>query len=267
VTTSTTAVKSADRVLRVLDELVDHPGGMTFKELVDRLDLPKSSLHALLATMLDRRYLVLDKRTRQYRLGIKIWEAGQSFLRDLDLTESIRAPMACLAETIGETVQCAVLDGTSNVYIHVNASGADHRLVLQSRIGSRLPAHSTGLGKALLAALSDDELRRRFAEHDFQRFTPNTISSLDELLQAENVVRQEGFARDNEEYIVGLRCIAGVIRDHEGEVVASISVAIPEVRWSRDWESKALHALRNAVTDISRSLGYDKGNPMHYPLG
>jgi len=260
-------VKSADRVLRVLDALVDHPGGMTFKELAEQLDLPKSSLHALLSTMLDRRYLVLDERTRQYRLGIKVWEAGQSFLRDLDLLESIRSPMAGLAETLGETVQCAVLDRTSNVYIHVNESGPDHRLVFQSRVGSRMPAYATGLGKALLANLSDDELRSRFADHDFQRFTPNTISSLEQLLQAVKVIRREGFARDNEEITIGLRCIAGVIRDHEDEVAAAVSVAIPDVRWSREWESKALRALRDAVTEISESLGYVKGDPMQYPVG
>jgi len=257
-------VKSAERVLRVFDELVEHSGGMTFKELVDQLDLPKSSLHALLGTMLDQNYLVLDERTRKYRLGIKVWEAGQSFLRDLDLMEAVRSPSANLAESLRETVQCAVLDGTSNVYIHVNESGADHRLVMQSRIGSRLPAYSTGLGKALLAGLSDEELRSRFADTEFQRFTPNTIGSLDQLLAAAEVIRRDGFARDIEEFTIGLRCIAGVIRDHEGVIRAAVSVAIPDVRWSREWESKALRSLRDAVTDISSNLGYRGGDPMQY---
>jgi DNA-binding IclR family transcriptional regulator len=174
--------------------------------------------------------------------------------------------MAGLAETIGETVQCAVLDGTSNVYIHVNESGVDHRLVLQSRIGSRVPAYSTGLGKALLASLSDDELRRRFADHNFQRFTPNTISNLDQLLEATEVVRREGFSTDDEEFTIGLRCIAGVIRDHEGNVAAAVSVAIPDVRWSSEWEGRALGALRNSVTEISANLGYSRGDPMQYRL-
>jgi hypothetical protein len=100
-----------------------------------------------------------------------------------------------------------------------------------------------------------------------EAFTPNTISSLDQLLEAEETVRREGFSRDDEEFTVGLRCIAGVIRNHEGEVAAAVSVAIPDVRWSREWENNALRALRNAVTEISGSLGYGRGDPLQYRLG
>lgn len=250
---SASPVKSADRVLQIF-ELVATRGPQTFSEVVAALGLPASSTHNLLKTLASRRYLLLDPGDRRYRLGPRLWEVAQAYAANDPLPRLAQPIMDRVVARTGETVQLARLDGVENVYLAISESPQPMKLV--SAVGKRLYAHATGLGKALLAGLSDDEVRRRFGRSELPRFTPNTISDLDALLKALAEVRARGYATDREEYVIGCRCVAMPVRDIHGVVVAAMSVSIPTPRFTEDLEASIHAALGDAVAELSARLGF-----------
>jgi IclR family acetate operon transcriptional repressor len=186
----------------VLELLTSSGDGLAFSEIVARLNWPKSSAHALLMTMERRGYLARDQETRTYRLGIRAWEAGQAYRFHDDLTLHALGPMRRIVDEVDEIVQLAVRSGTDNVYLAKVDSQQAMQLV--SRVGSRIPAHATGLGKVLLSELSDvavDELYRHTA---LCPFTPNTITDLVRLKEELAEVRERGYAVDQQEFALGL---------------------------------------------------------------
>lgn len=249
------SVKSALRALQIIDLLTERPHGVTFPEICDRLGLAKSSAHALLHTMVDHGHLTVDPVDRLYRLGIRQWEAGQAYQRGFHLPSLARPYLQAASEELRETVQLAVLNGTENVYI--DKVEADQRLVLVSEVGSRLPAYATGLGKMLLASLSDDEVRRRFEGHEFEQFTENTLRDVDELLARLAEIRQQGYATDDSEYTEGVHCIAVPISHRSWKVIAAMSVSVPKIRFGRDRRRLILQTLRHQAWRLSAELGAD----------
>lgn len=249
-------VKSALRTLLVIELLTEHEQGLTFVELSDRLQLPKSSTHGILQTMTDRGHLQFDPVSRRFRLGIRLWQAGRAYSRAFNLPELAKPAMEAARESLSETVQLAVLDGLENVYIA--KVEAEQRLVLASQVGMRLPAYATGLGKALLSDLPDEEVVRRVTSSPspMQRFTAATITDLDDLLADLAAVRDRGYARDNGEYTEGVFCIAVPIRSHSGDAVAAMSVSVPHVRVTPETEQRMIDVLLTQAARCSSALGY-----------
>jgi len=210
-------VKSADRVLTLIELLTEHRDGVTFTELQEFTGWPRSSLYGLLRTMADRNHLEFDPHTQAYRIGVRIWEAGQAFNSSVKVAELAMPYLEEAGKRLNETVQLAVLDGTENIYVaKVDSS---HNLKLVSFVGARLPAYATGIGKVL---------------H----------------------IRTQGFAVDNEEYTLGVRCWAVPVRDVTGSVVAGVSVSIPSARVSESIEETALEVLTEIAGQISSQLGH-----------
>jgi DNA-binding IclR family transcriptional regulator len=249
------AVKSADRVLQIIELLAGHPAGITQTEIHQRLGLPKSSTHALLATMVSRGFLEQDPQTRGYRVGIRLWQAGQSYLPATDLEKSALPYMEALRDEVNETVQLAVLDGIENVYIA--KVDPDQQLRLASRVGIRLPAHVTGVGKALLSGLTDDEVRHRFRDVEFVRHTAQSLTTLDHLIAELHEIRARGYALDNAEHTPGVYCVAAPIHDARGATQAAISVAVPDVRRTPDLIDKITTATLHKADALSQRLGFN----------
>jgi DNA-binding IclR family transcriptional regulator len=247
-------VKSAARVLSIIRFLTTESLGATFAEIYTALDLPKSSAYALLATMIDQGFLTLDSTTRKYRIGVRIWEAGQAYVHSFDLPGVAMPFLEAVRDALHETVQLATLDGIENVY--VAKVEADQRLILRSRVGTRLPAYSTGLGKVLLAGLDDEELRRRFRGVHFQKFTERSITDFATLYEVIQEVRVKGFGVDNGEYTPGVVCVAVPVRDHSGRVVSAMSVSVPEVRSTAASRRVASEVLLEQAGALSQVLGY-----------
>lgn len=250
------AVKSADRVLAVLDLLAAR-GPSTFSAIVAALGLPNSSAHNLLQTMVRRDYLEFDAEARTYALGLRLWQVAQAYGGNRDLVEEARPLMQRVVEVTGETVQLARLDRIENVYLAIAES--PHPMKLVSAVGSRLYAHATGLGKALLSDLPDAEVRQRLAGVTLPAFTSNTITEVDRLLVALAEVRARGYATDDEEYVVGCRCVAMPIRGASGSVVAAMSVSIPTPRYTPAIADQARVALAEAVATLEGRLGHVAG--------
>ncbi len=248
-----TAVKSADRVLTVFDLLAAR-GPSTFSEIVTALGLPNSSAHNLLQTMVRRDFLEFDPEARRYALGLRLWQVAQAYGGNRDLVTEARPLMQRVVDVTGETVQLARLDGIENVYLAIAES--PHAMKLVSAVGGRLMAHATGLGKALLASRSDEEVRALLGDRALPAFTPHTITDPEHLLAALADVRARGYATDDEEYVIGCRCVAMAVHDASGEVVAAMSVSIPTPRHTLGIAERAREALAAAVDDLQRRLGY-----------
>jgi DNA-binding IclR family transcriptional regulator len=242
-------VKSADRALAVLDAVADH-GSLRFNELVAELGLPRSSAHALLQTLVDRGWLDLDPDTRRYTIGLKAWHVGQAYPGHGDLVAIAKPVMDALARDVGETVQLARLDGLGCVYIAISESAQPMRLA--STVGARLFAHATGIGKALLARLPPDECRQLLRSRPLPAFTPHTVTDPDALDALLTEVRDRGWARDDEEVLVGCRCVAVPLTDDGHGLVTALSVTAPSARCGPGWPEDVLGALQTAA-DVIRA--------------
>jgi DNA-binding IclR family transcriptional regulator len=245
-------VKSADRVMAVLD-LVAESGSLSFGEIATRLALPKSSAHALLQTMQARGYLAFDDRSKAYRLGTRIWELANAHHGIEDLRTVIKPLMDALVERTGETVQLAILEGIEAVYLEQSQS--PHPMKLTSRAGVRLPAHTSAIGKALLASLDPADAERRLDGAALVRLTDNTIGDGPRLLEELERVRRQGYSLDNEEFAIGLRCVAMPVLDAQGKTIAAMSVSMPTPRYNRTVMANARKALAETVAQATERLG------------
>jgi IclR family KDG regulon transcriptional repressor len=245
-----TTVKSADRVLQILELLTDHPEGLTLLDIHQTIGIPKSSAYGLLLTMAGRGFLTQDPVTRKFRVGIRLWQAGRSYLSASSIEEVALPHMKALRDQLNETVQLAVLDGVDNVYI--GKVDPDQQLRLASHVGARLPAYATGIGKALLSVLPDDEVRRRFEGVEFTPYTTHTLADIDQLLDALARIRAEGYSIDEGEYTRGVYCVAMPLKQSPDHVLAAMSVSIPEVRKTDALIASAVESLRAATVEISQ---------------
>ena len=255
-----TQARSAGRALDILDVLVRESRGLSFTALLRLLEVPKSSLHELLAVLVERSFVEYDATSRLYTIGIRVWESGQAYLRHHELGGEARPVMQGVVDAINETVHLAVLDGIENVsQATVDCS---HPLRLHSEVGKRLPAYATGLGKVLLASLPAEELNARLRGRVLPRYTPHTLTDHAALSAHLAVVRARGFAVDDQEYTPGLRCVAVPIRDHYGRICAAMSVSIPIMRAAMPQCAAALHCLAAASLELSRRLGCPNDDPL-----
>ena len=245
-------VKSAARVIEVLEALAERPPGLTFTELLAATHIPRSSLHGLMRTLAERRVVELAPDTKRYAPGPKLWELAMGYVRQLELVPLAWPDLTALRDSFDETVQMGVLDGADVVYVAQAASS--HRLQLVSHVGSRLPAYATGLGKALLAGLPLDDLKPRVPER-LVPFTPHTITDRTALLEELEAVRVRGYALDRGEYSAEVRCLAAPVLDHDGRVVAAISVTMAALRYSAVRAGEVAPVLLDTVRRLSGRLG------------
>jgi IclR family KDG regulon transcriptional repressor len=247
--------KSADRALQVLEYLATVPEGATFSDIARALSLPKSSTHELLAVMTERSFLEFNPHSKTYRIGIRTWELGQAFVSHRDLLTEARPVIASISAKLDETVQISVLDGLEEVYL--DRVDSSQPLRVQAIVGSRVPAHTTALGKVLLSDRREADILNDLRGRTLRSMTPRTIAAPDALVEELRWVKLMGFAIDDQEYAMGLRCVAVPIRDHQGATIAAISVALPITRGGADELTAALQAIDQGARDVSRKLGCD----------
>lgn len=246
-------IKSADRVLDLFEVLAVEPVGLSFPELVKRLNLPKSSLHGLLSVLVSRQYLAFDEESRRYNIGVQLFDHGQAFLKQHPEAREARVAMANVVAAVNESVQLGVLRGAEGV--NLATVECSHPLRLQLAVGRHFAAYATSLGKVLLAHLPDEEVRARIGSGELERFTEHTFGHVDLLLEELARIRQRGFSLDTEEGIPGVFCVAVPIANSAGQVETGMSVTIPTSRLNADLLSRALASLATASLQISARIG------------
>jgi IclR family transcriptional regulator, KDG regulon repressor len=226
---------------------------MGISALAARLGLAKSTVHRLATTLVEYDILEQNRETGKYRLGLALFELGTLVRRKMDVMSEAQAQIHALADLSGETVQLAILDHLSVLYIRIRESRQAVRM--SSGLGSRAPAHCTSVGKVLLAHQSAETIQQ-VIDLGLKRYTPNTITDPAALVAELESIRQKGYAIDDEEIESGLRCVAAPIRDHSGRVVAAISVAAPVQRMTKKNVQTTVPTVVAAADAISRRLGY-----------
>jgi IclR family KDG regulon transcriptional repressor len=249
-------VPAVARALKVLEMFLDGSQSISVPEIVARLGLPRSTTHELVQTLLACGYLAqLENQPHRYVLGLRVFELGSIYAAKLDLvTEGLQVAQKIVA-TCDETVQMAIRDGTEVVYVaKVDCS---HTVRLASAVGRRLPAHCTGLGKMLLSSIPDEKLVELYGNAEqLPGMTPNSITSLSQLLRELAMVRARGLAYDDCESNVDVRCVAAPVYNHKNKMVAAISISVPISRMSMNRQDELAVLIQQGATDLSRRLGY-----------
>ncbi|HUY47154.1 MAG TPA: IclR family transcriptional regulator [Streptosporangiaceae bacterium] len=249
---ATGSAKALVKGIAIIDLLAAHRKGLRLTDLVRQVDLPRGTVVRLLSVMMDAG-LVRHSADGMYRLGPRTAVWGSEFLDALELRDVAADVMAHLAEVGNETCHLGVREGGSVLYIDKVES--PHSLRMVSRVGGMNPLHCTGLGKALLAFLSPEEFDRYVAE-PLERRTVNTIVAPDILRADMQRTRDRGYALDDVENEVGVRCIGAPIFDHRGELVGSISVAGPTMRMTWARIEQLTDPVIEAAHEISVRLGF-----------
>lgn len=246
-------LSSVANSIRLTKAFSENEYEMGISALAARLGLAKSTVHRLATTLVEYDILEQNRETGKYRLGLALFELGTLVRRKMDVMSEAQAQIHALADLSGETVQLAILDHLSVLYIRIRESRQAVRM--STGLGSRAPAHCTSVGKALLAHQAP-EVIQQVIDNGLPRHTPNTITEGPRLLEELASIRQKGYAIDDEEIESGLRCVAAPIRDHSGRVVAAISVAAPVQRMTKKNLQTTVPSVVAAADAISRRLGY-----------
>ena len=241
------------KVLKILDVLQRHPFGLDLKAICEEAGINKSTAYRFLAHLEREGYLMRDS-AGSYLLGMKLLQLG-SQENHRTMLQQVAAPVVRdLWKATEETVNVGVLHGSQVLYVAVLESPHAFRLV--SKIGMRRPLHSTALGKALLAFGADDENENLLSSLSFPILTPHTLTSRIQLQKELADVRSLGYALDNEENVMGARCVGAPVLNARREAIAAISLAGPITRISADKVPVFASAVKDAAREIASRMGF-----------
>jgi IclR family acetate operon transcriptional repressor len=246
-------VQSIVRALSVINRLSEAEDGMTLTRIAEKVGLAPSTVHRLLTTLEQERYVRFDPERRLWSVGVQTFLAGCAFLKARDLIGVARPIMRALLKDCMESVNLAVQDERDAMYVHRIERPAMIRPA--ARPDGRIPLYCSGVGKALLAGKNDRELDRLLPADGGRRLTDNTLVSRSALRQDIELTRERGFAIDDEEYAVGLRCVAAPVFNEFREPMAAISIAGPPARISPSNIPRLGELLRQAAAGITSRLG------------
>ena len=247
-------VQSVDRALSILEVLSDYNEGLGVTEISDKVGLHKSTVHRLLGTLIYKGYVTQDAESNKYKITLKLFELGNKKVEDMDILTASKPYTNELMEKVNEVVHFVIREGNNIVYI--DKVEADNTIRMASTIGRRSPLYCTSVGKAILAQLSDKEVEKIWNSSKIEKLTKFTITNLEDMKKELEKIRQKGYAIDNEENELGVRCIGVPVFNRFGEVEGAISISGPTIRVTEDRvEGFAKEVVKYAGL-ISKELGY-----------
>ncbi len=251
-------IQSVERAVDILELFLVTKPELSIKEISEKLDLSKSTVHGIIKTLEHRGYLQQNPEDLKYKPGIKLFELGNFVGKHLDVGKIARPVIKNLVDELNETVHLVSLQRDEIIYIEkVEGSNA---LTIYSHIGKKAPFHCTSVGKAILAYLNENEVDRILSSYILKPFTDNTMTNIKDIKNDLSSIREKGYAIDDEEIELGLKCIGAPIFNHQGNVIASISCAAPKMRLDEDRLPKVIAGIKSAAAEISKNLGYKDKN-------
>ena len=245
-----TSIQVIERMMMLLDVLADHPDPVSLKDLSSATGLHPSTAHRILNDMVAKRFV--DRTDPgSYRLGMRLLELGNIVKSRLNVREAALPWMQALHRKTQQTVNLSVRQGDEIVYIDRAFSERSGMQVVRA-IGGRAPLHLTSTGKLFLSVDDAKAVRAYATRTGLAGHNKNSITDLAKLERELSLVRARGYARDNEELELGVRCMAAGIRDDSGRLVAGLSISAPVDRLRDEW----LDDLVSTATSISDVLGY-----------
>jgi IclR family acetate operon transcriptional repressor len=245
--------QSLVRAMTLLERLSLAPNGMALTDLSQQLGMPSATTHRLLNTFEEMGYVEHDSTLGLWFIGLKTFTVGNAFLNRRDFIVTARPYMRRLVDQCGETVNLGVIDDGEVVYVGQVQSPEMMRMIV--KLGSRSPIHASGSGKTLLASMTEKGVSTILQRKGLARFTDHTIDNPANLRVELSHIRKLGYALDDEEHAIGLRCVAATIFDENGVALAGLSLSGPKARITDSRLTDLGAATRQMADEVTVALG------------
>jgi IclR family KDG regulon transcriptional repressor len=246
-------VQVVSRALDLIEQLSQSPKPMGLTELSKSVELSKSTVSRLLATLQSRGYVEKVEPNGKYTLGPKLISLVSCHIGSLELQTEARPYLSLLASDLNLTTHLGILDGNEVIYIEKLDRFPTKQLY--SQIGYRVPAYCSSLGKCLLARYSGEELERIMGGTRFQTYTARTIPTLEALKEQLRRIRDQGWAMDDQEYTVGHMCVGAPIYDYRGEIIAAVSASGTSAVLTPEYLPVVIEEVKQTARQISKCMG------------
>lgn len=251
-------VQSAERIFQVMEMLAEG-GEMGLMEISAALGLHKSTVHRLLMSLIYMGYAKQDEVTQKYLLTCKVVSLAGKLLNRMDILQVAKPYLERLSNLSGEAVHLVQREGSDILYIYkIEAKVGTIRMV--SHVGMVHPMYCSGVGKAIMAALPEKEMRQVWDDSVIEKKTDKTITDFEEMKGVLSEIRKNGYALDDEENEEGVRCVAACLRNYQSEVKYAFSISGPASRMTKERVKDLAAEVLKVQEELSRELGYDNVN-------
>ncbi len=256
---SSNPIQSADRIFAILEALAEH-GSMRIIDLSELLDLHKSTVHRLLASLISMGYVTQNELTGAYALTYKLVEMAGKILKNADILNLIRPYAEQLSNSCDETIHFVKKTGNNVLYLEKleSQSVKARSFRLSSQVGLTRPMYCSGVGKVILAYLPETEVEQIWNSSDIVKKTAFTITDFKEFKKELRQIRSRGYALDNEENELGIRCIAVPVFDYHETPQYALSISTLVSRMPDERLEELAGQLLAAARDMSRVLGHNE---------
>jgi len=246
-------IQVSERIFHVI-ECLAASGPMGLQDLSSELGLNKSTVHRILNSLICMDYVRQDNETLKYSLSFKFCRISTQILSQNNMIDLARPYLKQLAEYSGETVHLVQMDGINAVYID-KVESAHNTVRLVSMVGKSIPLYCSGVGKAMLAEMSDGKIESVWEQSEIHRLTDYTITDYDQFYRLIEETRKDGYALDNEENELGVRCIAVSLKSFSGKPHYAISISAPKDRMSDERIGELKDLILTAKQKIEKEVG------------
>lgn len=251
-------LKIIKKIAKILNLFSLDTTELGISEISRETGIPKGTVHRILVA-LEEESLLKQGENQLYYPGEKLFWIGKVAEENMNIIKVATPFLKKLSTKHKCAAHLAYLDGTAVVYLDKQVASSFFEFA--SRVGMRIPAHATALGKSMLAYQQETFVREQFQNFTFEKFTPHTIANLEELIRELKKSRQWGYALDNEEISLGLNCVAAPIFNYSGQVEAAISLAKPLSQIDEDEKRRMVTSVVEATLAVSKKLGYQTSTP------
>ena len=248
-------VRAVERALHIMGCFDSEHPERGISEIAEAVGLHKATAHRIVTTLVNYGYLERVADDQKYRLGLELANLGFKVIRRMDLRREALPYMQQLVQEWDETCDLSIFDQGRVFYIEVLQG--NQALTIAAAVGQWLPAHCTASGKLFLAHIPSEELDTILSQ-PLEAFSDNTITSPDEIRRQLEIIRNQGYAVDYEEYELGIYALAAPICNRDGNVIAAIGSPSPTQRMTQERISEMAIAFKEAARSISQRLGCDK---------
>jgi IclR family transcriptional regulator, acetate operon repressor len=247
------AVQSVDRAMLLLEALGEDEEGYRLTDLAIRTGLSPSTAHRLLTTLEKRRFVAFDQSDNMWHIGRQSFAIGSAFIRRRNFVAPALPFLRRLRDLTHETANLGIVDDGEVIVLTQVESREIMRAI--TKVGGRVPMVTSGIGKAILATYADEEVVAIIQRHGMKRLTPKSVVRAGELRDALETVRRDGYAIDDQEYLLGLRCVAAVVYNDQAEALAGISVSGLASRVPQERVPELGRLVRDTARELTLALG------------
>lgn len=247
-------VQSVERSLSIVEVLSEYDEGLGLTEISEKVDLHKSTVHRLLYTLMVKGYVKQNEDTNKYKLTLKLFELGSKKVEKMNVVTAARPLLQELMEKTNEVIHLVVREGTEIIYIAKVES--QNPIRMYSKIGKRSQVYCTAVGKSMLAHMTDNEVLNIWNSSKIEKLTEYTITDFNKFKEVIKDVREKGYAIDEQENEIGIRCTATSILDYKGDVCGAISISGSIISFKEEKIEEFSKLIIEYAGKISRELGY-----------